>query len=185
MAMSAFLDQKLTRRFRSFDVNGNGFVERKDFEAATERMAKAFGHRSDTPAYQKLQELTARLWEGLAAFADTDGDGRISESEYKVAFTEKILAHPGAFDQAYKPWLDTIMEIVDADGDGRLNSAEYLRWASSMLGVHADHAEDAFRRLDRDEDGFINRDELVESIRDYYFSEDPDSTGNWLLGPLK
>ncbi|MCY0939323.1 EF-hand domain-containing protein [Streptomyces sp. H34-S4] len=45
-------------------------------------------------------------------------------------------------------------------------------------------AREVFRRLDQDGDGLITRDDLLEAIREYYFNDDPESAGSWLLGPL-
>ncbi|MCM0593425.1 MAG: hypothetical protein ACSI46_08700 [Gloeotrichia echinulata DVL01] len=41
--MNDFLDRKLSKRFRSFDYNGNGFIERSDFEISVARLAEEFG----------------------------------------------------------------------------------------------------------------------------------------------
>jgi Ca2+-binding EF-hand superfamily protein len=43
LEISPFLDRKLARRFRTYDNDGDGFIEREDFEQAAARMSKAFG----------------------------------------------------------------------------------------------------------------------------------------------
>ena len=37
MEISAFLDRKPARRFRTYDTDGDGFIEREDFVAAAAR----------------------------------------------------------------------------------------------------------------------------------------------------
>jgi Ca2+-binding EF-hand superfamily protein len=84
--MNDFLDRKLSKRFRSFDYNGNGFIERSDFEMSVARLAEEFGHELESPARQRLLDLSLGLWDQYLQVADTNGDGRISEAEYKEAF---------------------------------------------------------------------------------------------------
>lgn len=65
------------------------------------------------------------------------------------------------------------MDIADLDGDGRLTHAEHVRWIGSLMNVPADEAAKIALRLDADGDGFIDRHEILEAIRAYYFDEDP------------
>ncbi|WP_030257108.1 EF-hand domain-containing protein [Streptomyces violens] len=185
MEISAFLDQKLARRFATYDSDGDGFIEREDFTSAVARTAEAFGHRPDSPARQRLHDLSLQLWSHLAKVADADGDGRISEAEYKSAFAAGLLETPGSFDDGYRPFLDAIMNIADADGDGKLTQDEHVRWTGALMNLPATDAAEVFRRLDGDADGLITTGDLLEAIREYYFNDDPQSTGSWLLGPLK
>ena len=186
MEMSAFLDRKLARRFATYDSDGNGFIEREDFALAVARMADEFGHRPGSPARQRLHDLGLELWSHLVGVADADGDGRISEAEYKAAFAAGLLETPGSFDDGYRPFLDAIMEIADTDGDGRITHDEHIRWTGALMNLPATDAAEITRRLDGDGDGLITTDDLLEAIRAYYFDDDPaTSTGSWLLGPLE
>jgi Ca2+-binding EF-hand superfamily protein len=184
MEISPFLDRKLARRFKTFDGNGNGFIERADLVEAAARMAEEFGHGADSAARRRLEDLSGGLWDHLAAVADADGDGRISESEYKAAFAAGLLETPESFDATYVPFLEAIMAIADADRDGKLTVDEQIRWTGSLMHLPEEDAREVFRRLDQDGDGYITTREMLEAIREYYFDERPGSAGAWLLGPL-
>jgi Ca2+-binding EF-hand superfamily protein len=184
MEISTFLDRKLARRFRTYDTDGHGFIEREDFVEAAARLGEEFGHGPDSPARQRLHELCVQLWQHLSTVADADSDGRIGQAEYKAAFAAGLLETPASFDEGYRPFLDAIMEIADVDGDGKLDVDEHVRWSGSLMGIFETDTREAFRRLDQDADGFITTDDLLEAIREYYFNDDPDSGGSWLLGPL-
>jgi hypothetical protein len=85
MEITAFLDRKLSHRFRTIDTDGDGFIERSDFEVPVTRVGAEFGHQPGSPALGELMRPSLQLWESLAAAADGDHDGRISEAEYKGA----------------------------------------------------------------------------------------------------
>ncbi|MBW4570726.1 MAG: EF-hand domain-containing protein [Tolypothrix carrinoi HA7290-LM1] len=182
--MNDFLDRKLSQRFRTFDDDRNGFIERIDFEMSVARLAEEFGHESESPARQRLLDLSLGLWEHLLQVADTNTDGRISEAEYKAAFRLGLLEIPETFDQIYIPFLSAIMDIVDQDRDGKLTVTDEIRWTGAMMHLSEQDAREIFRHLDQDADGFITTRELLEAIRGYYFDNSPDSPGYWLLGPL-
>lgn len=184
MEISTFLDRKLSRRFTTYDSDHDGYIEREDFTLAAARMGEAFGHGPDSPARQHLERLCLELWHHLASVSDTDDDGRISEAEYKAAFAKGMLETPESFDAGYRPFLDAIMTIADTDGDGKLDVDEEVRWTGSLMNLPEADAREVHRRLDTDGDGYITTDDLLEAIRGYYFNEDPDSEGSWLLGPL-
>ncbi|UGY92311.1 EF-hand domain-containing protein [Streptomyces gobiensis] len=181
--MSEFLNDKLSRRFRTWDRDGNGYLERSDFVQGADRLGDAFNRPADSPQRQQMREMCQRLWEGLRKFADADGDGRVSEAEYRRAFTELIVKQPGAFDAAYAPFVSTLMAMADHDGDGRLDRDEYRSWFVTAFGITEHDADTAFDKVDADGDGHVTEEEMVAAIRDYYFSNDPDASGNWLLGP--
>ncbi|WP_394829388.1 EF-hand domain-containing protein [Pendulispora albinea] len=185
MGISAFLERKLAKRFETFDTNGDGAIERVDFELSVERMGRAFGLDADDARLQRLRALSLGLWEHLASAADRDGDGRIDLAEYEEAFVTGLLETPESFDQGYVPFLEAIFAIADTDGDGRLDVAEHIRWTGSLMNLPEADARDIHRRLDRDGDGYIASRDLLDAIREFYFDEHPESAGSWLLGKLK
>ena len=183
MEITAFLERKLARRFRTYDTDGDGFVEREDFTQAGKRTTEAFGLAADDPKAVRFHAQLAGLWELLSSVADTDGDGRISVEEYKTAFANGLLETPTSFDDHYVPFLDAVMAIADSDGDGRLTLEEHVRWTGALMNL-SEHDARGIHDLLSDEDGLLATKALLEAIREFYFSEDPAEAGNWLLGSL-
>jgi Ca2+-binding EF-hand superfamily protein len=179
MPLSEFSDQKTNRIFRVFDTDGDGVIERSDFDLAAGRAGEAFGLGPDSPAAQALQQANSHLWTVLAA-ADTDGDGRISLADSKDAATG-LQADP-AYAAALDALFDALVAIADGDGDGKLTQDEYIRLFAARAGVAEDHAGVAFRRIDTDGDGFVTAEEIKAAIREYHLNDDPESAGAWLLG---
>ena len=183
MEITAFLDRKLARRFRTYDSDGDGFIEREDFTQAAERTTKAFGLTDDDPKAVRFHTTLDGLWERLSPVTDQDRDGRISVDEYKKAFANGLLETPESFDEGYVPFLDALMAIADEDGDGKLTLDEHVTWSGALMGISERNAR-GIHDLLSDEDGLLATAALLDAIREYYFSEDPASSGNWLLGSL-
>ncbi|KNE63979.1 hypothetical protein, variant [Allomyces macrogynus ATCC 38327] len=82
--------------FRIYDINGDGFIERKELFKIMSQMYSAF-YNEDQSA--RIHELVARFFEDL----DVNGDGQLSLTEYKlqamkepliVDFLQQFLADP-------------------------------------------------------------------------------------------
>ncbi|WP_280383513.1 EF-hand domain-containing protein [Nocardia wallacei] len=118
MQTSDFLRRKLERRFQTFDFDGNGRIDRGDFESSATAVADAFGHGADSPARQRLLELSLRLWDLLASVADTDGDGLLDADEH-VRWTGALMHLPESDAR-------TIHHRLDTDGDGHISTDDLL-----------------------------------------------------------
>ncbi|MFD5824448.1 EF-hand domain-containing protein [Lentzea sp. NPDC060358] len=184
MTIPPFLDRRLSRRFSTYDSDQDGYVERADFDLASERLTSAFGLRADDLQAKRFHEQLLGVWDHLAAMTDVDDDGKISLAEYKAAFAEGLLGRPEAFDDIYVPYLDALLAVADHDGDGQIGIEEHVRWSQALMNVPDPDARTAHARLDHDGDGLIGTDDLLAALRAYYFSEDPDGPGAWLLGPV-
>ncbi|HUQ54263.1 EF-hand domain-containing protein [Lentzea sp.] len=184
MKITPFLDRRLSRRFATYDSDQDGYVERADFDLASHRLTSAFGLRDDDLQAKRFHEQLLSVWDHLAAMTDVNDDGRISLSEYKTAFANGVLGRPEAFDDIYVPYLDALMAVADHDGDGQIGVEEHVRWSQALMNVSPSDARAAHARLDHDGDGLIGIEDLLAALRAYYFSEDPEGPGAWLLGPV-
>lgn len=183
MEITAFLERKLARRFRTYDTDGDGFIGREDFTAAGSRTTRAFGLTDDDPKSVRFHEALSGLWEQLSSATCTHDDGRISVDEYKKAFADGLLETQESFDAGYVPFLNAIMAIADEDGDGKLDAEEHVRWTGALMDLSEADARTVHDLLAGDEDLLSTRD-LLAAIREFYFSEDPLAAGNWMLGSL-
>jgi hypothetical protein len=183
MEITAFLDRKLARRFRTYDSDGDGFIGREDFTHAVERTTKAFGLAVDDPKAVRFHDTLMGLWDRLSSATGHDHSGRISLREYQEAFANGLLETPESFEEGYGPFLDAVMAIADSDGDGKLTVEEHITWTGALLNLSESDAR-VIHDLLSDEDGLMSTHALLEAIREFYFSEDPAKAGNWLLGSL-
>lgn len=184
MNISPFLDKKLARRFKTYDYDGNHYIERTDFEQSAAKLCAEFGHAPDSPARQRLDTLYSQLWERLVTATGSSQDNRISEAEYKQAFVNGLLVTPENFEQLYIPFNQAIIAIIDTNGDGKISLEEDVRWKKAIMNMSEPVIREVFPRIDRDGDGYITADEFLEAARQFYFNDDPQSIGSWLFGPL-
>lgn len=173
--------RKLRRSFEMYDADRDGSITRTDFEQLCDRLARHFGFEPGTPEYEELYAKQMGSWQALQQ-ADTDNDDRISREEF-VAAHDALMADREAFRALLSSLAGSVMELQDRDRDGRISRQEYVSGAP-VYGIRTEDAEEAFRRQDRDGDGYLSLEDLRRNIEEFYLSDDPEAPGNWINGPF-
>lgn len=184
LMLSDLQRRKYTANFNLYDTDGNGTVERSDFERVVDRWTRSHGLPPDSPDYARAQGTVLGIWEFVRTMGTPGGDG-VALSDWMAA-AERIVGakdDPVMMEQAYRAPARSLFAVMDRDGDGRVSEAEYCAYLGAY-GVEGDEAREAFGRLDRDGDGSITVDEWVENVVEFYFSDDPTAPGNWYIGPF-
>ncbi|SFS93612.1 EF-hand domain-containing protein [Saccharopolyspora flava] len=163
--------KKVSVVFTAMDVNEDGFLERADFEALTDRWERLRGGDG-----ADLREIMMRWWEALSATADADRDRRITQDEMlaAVADLQAMLDLVVATGEA-------MFEAVDEDGDGRVAEPEYARMIEAWTGRGAP-SRGEFGRLDRNGDGTLSKSEFVTHWLEFWSGDDEEAPGNHLFG---
>jgi Ca2+-binding EF-hand superfamily protein len=93
-----------------------------------------------------------------------------------------MLSTPEMYDQITVGTVDLLFEAFDGNGDGFF-SREDFRDFFTGYGIQ-DHAiaDEAFQKLDKAGQAKISKDEALERVKEFYFSNDPAAPGNWLFG---
>lgn len=177
--------RKASYYFDLIDQDDNGFIEARDFELRAERMAEARGI-TDEDDREALTERVMTWWEHLCAIADFDDDDRVTREEWET-YWESIQA---AINQGGEAEEKTIQSLERAargtfaaitTGDGAITEDEYTEWLDAW---GAKNSEQAFHRLDRNGSGHLSETDLIEAVKEFYLSNDPDAPGNALYGEL-
>jgi Ca2+-binding EF-hand superfamily protein len=174
---TALLKTKHDKLFDLLDHDGNGAIERDDFEQLAADLVKAGTDNPHAPAAEAVFDAYRRAFDRFVAHVDTDGDGVIARDEFHAAMATQSNRE-ARFDDIWGPTCDVEFDNVDVDGDGRLDLAEF---ASLMAGFgHTpDSASVTFSRLATG--GVITREVYYQAWKTYVSSDDDSATANAMM----
>lgn len=174
--------RKITRAFQLADMDHDGALEKSDYEQYAAQMAHSFDVAADSSAYQILLQKIMSDWEMSRTMLSKDDD-KITLQEF-LAFHDGVINSPmlDAFVAGYVDSTLAMWRVVDPHGPA--NAANPFRFARFLktFGVSQADADEAFRRLDKNGNGVMERDEMIAAQKEFFASDDPNAAGNWLLG---
>jgi Ca2+-binding EF-hand superfamily protein len=160
--------------FTAMDVNGDGFLERADFEALTERWTGIRGEAGS----ERLREIMMGWWDALHTASDENRDQRVTLEEVLAA-----VGNLGTMLDLVVATAESMFEAVDEDGDGRVSATEYARMIHAWTGDESP-TDAGFARLDLDGDGWISKSEFVSHWVEFWAGDDEDAPGTYVFGEL-
>lgn len=163
--------QKVSIVFSAMDADDDGFLERADFEALTERWVAL---RSADP--ERLRETMMRWWDVLREASDHNGDEKVTLPEVLTA-----VDRLGTMLDLVVATAESMFEAVDEDGDGRITAAEYGRMIRAWTDADTP-TDEVFDGLDLDGDGVISKSEFARHWVEFWAGDDPDAPGTHVFG---
>lgn len=179
--------KKLERKFHVFDANGDGFVQREDFDIIIDKLLQLRGLSTDSTAGGAVRDQYLDYWMTLQRFADANRDQRVSLAEWMEYHDaalefEKVLEEQGE-EGTLQPFAEVLFQMLDTNGDGQVSADEYCEFLQAYK-LDENAARQTFQHLDERNNGFITLEELFGLVEQFYASNDPEAAGNWLFGPL-
>ncbi|NEO99787.1 MAG: calcium-binding protein [Symploca sp. SIO2E9] len=171
--------KKWTRLFQVYDADGNGTVTQADFETIFQNLAQARNLEANSSEYNQIHAKFMEDWEHLQKDADKDNDGKVQLEEWLEHGDRRI--NDQSMYQTVVDLANQVFELLDLDGNGVITINEYKTILSSWR-VPEKIAEEIFPKLDFNDDGHISKEELVELMRQFHTSDDPDAPGNLFFG---
>ncbi|CBG72193.1 MULTISPECIES: EF-hand domain-containing protein [Streptomyces] len=165
--VSSEYERRIAARFATFDQDGNGWIDREDFSAASKAVLNEFGTTARSDKGQALYGGAEAFWQGMAGIADRDGDQRITRDEFVNGAVKRLRDNPDRFAEIARPFLHAALAVADADGDGRATVEEAAR-VLKALGAPEEVAAAAAATLDTDADGKVDEVEVVNAFARYF-----------------
>ncbi|MFF5360994.1 EF-hand domain-containing protein [Streptomyces scabiei] len=165
--VSSEYERRIAARFATFDQDGNGWIDREDFSAASKAVLNEFGTTARSDKGQALYGGAEAFWQGMAGMADRDGDQRITRDEFVNGAVKRLRDNPDRFAEIARPFLHAALAVADADGDGRATVEDAAR-VLKALGAPEEVAAAAAATLDADADGKVGEVEVVNAFARYF-----------------
>jgi len=181
--------KKIERLFTALDRDADGLLEGGDFSAVASKLAFARKVDVQSDTYKELLAVQMGWWENIRRAAQKDFNARVSLDEWTAfwsAWLDTVADEAGTDQQAaleaMKDSAIATFNLIDTDCDGRVTPSEYETWSRSFCLEY--DARTNFRRLDRNQDGVLTSDEVVNLLKEFFLTNDPEAPGNHLYGPL-
>ncbi|MDT0301423.1 EF-hand domain-containing protein [Streptomonospora wellingtoniae] len=156
--------ERLNERFAHWDNNGDGTIDRSDFEAEAREIMRKLGEDDTSPRGRAVFDAYTQMWDYLSSKA---GKSSLNADEFaEVAEAEIISQGDEGFSRVLRPTVRAIVDLLDKDGDGRVSPDEFSRWLDG-IGVAGD-PQAVFRSIDTNGNGYVTVDELMAAVRDYH-----------------
>jgi Ca2+-binding EF-hand superfamily protein len=172
--------ENINRVFAMLDLDGDGRIGWKDFEALSYGIAKEFGLETKSTEVQGLLAAYKDVWDYVREAADLDKDGWVAKAEFEEAHSTQHLSAGELLDK-WQVAADQCFDVADRDADGYID--EDALASIYRAGGVADRqvARAAFQAMDVSDDGQVNKAELSANVRALFTATDESMKGAQLL----
>ncbi|EGJ32782.1 MULTISPECIES: EF-hand domain-containing protein [Moorena] len=203
MVLTELQKRKLKKLFDLYDVDGSGVITEADYEKMAQSQAKVQGYQPGSLEYNIICSQFKTLWKNLQKEVDINDDGEVTLEEFLEHKAKQL-----SFKEQYRPlWLERqsgiktsqsyersyeedviakltnlIFERLDVDGNGEISRQEYKQGFLSHFS-DGNLTDEIFSKLDLNGDGHLSKEEVLQHVHDFFYSDDPEAPGNWILGP--
>ncbi len=173
--------RKLTKLFHLYDANDDGVLVQQDFIDLAKRLASLRQGLQASPQYAQLLAHFQQDWACLCKAADQDQDSRITLDEW-LHYYDHVLDDIKQYASRVIALVTLLFDAFDQNSNGQICEQEWI----SLLGVfnvQPIYASSIFLNLDVNQDGFLNQDEVLTLIHDFFYIDEPSAPANFMFGP--
>lgn len=164
---------KVRSVFTAMDGDGDGFLERRDFQALADRWTAL-----RTGDDERLSRIMLGWWQTLLSASDRDRDNKVTLDEVLLV-VDQLPQMP----DAVVATAAAMFEAIDADQDGYVSASEYRQMIEAWNGRATD-TDAIFPALDTDGDGKLSRAEFSTLWFEFWAGDNADAPGTLVFGPL-
>ena len=179
--ISDLQERKLKRIYEILDFNNNGVIEEGDFISIAENLCILWDLKEGSDEYENMMNRFAEGWKRFNYYVNNE-DERV-DWEYLLKLANEFLVEENAerFSAYVEEFAGEIFDNFDTNNDGNISVDEYIDLFVAYR-IEVRYSAKAFRKLDRNHDNMISRDELMKAVNEFFLSSDEDAPGNWLFG---
>ncbi|ATE56496.1 MULTISPECIES: EF-hand domain-containing protein [Actinosynnema] len=164
--------RKMSAVFGAMDANGDGKLEKADFDALTKRWL-AVSRDADA---EVLRSTMDRWWTVLREASDHNDDDEVTLDEVITAAGDQMLMLDLVVSTA-----EAMFAAVDLDGSGSVTAQEYATMIHAWTGNDAS-TDEVFALLDLDGNGELSKSEFARHWVEFWAGDDPDAPANNVFG---
>ncbi|MBK0869259.1 MAG: EF-hand domain-containing protein [Saccharopolyspora sp.] len=167
--MNAVISDRLKARFDRWDVAGKGVLRRSDFEHEADRIVRAFGRGSTSPAARDLRNALCWMFDVVAGESGARPDGSVNEQQFRRVCEDLIFEQgEAAFNRMLTPVLTAVIGLCAKKDEGRIDRAEFAKWLSAH-GMSVADGGVAFDKIDHYGRGELSLNQMLQAVRDYHY----------------
>jgi Ca2+-binding EF-hand superfamily protein len=166
--MATVQEERLEQRFRLWDNDGDGDVDKADWESEANEILSNLDVDPASPKGSAVKDSYSQMWEYLAGAAGVGTDGALDLDAFKAVVEAEMLKDGNAgFANVLRPTITAIVQVLDVNGDNQISPNEFTGWLKAV-GVPDTDADSAFAAIDTNGNGYLSIDELVNAVRDFH-----------------
>lgn len=167
--MNTVISERLKARFDRWDVAGKGVVRRTDFEHEADRIVRAFGRGTTSPAARNLRSALCWMFDVVAGESGARPDGAVSEQQFREVCESLIFEHgEAAFNRMLTPVVSAVIGLCEKRDEGRINRTEFATYLCAH-GMSMNDGLVAFDKIDCFDRGELSLAEMLQAVRDYHY----------------
>lgn len=172
--------RKLTHLFNILDADKNGILQPDDFTIVADRISNLLGYSKDSNSRLSLEARSFRLFIQLLTDLNKE-EASIYYEEWIELFDKILLKNERLMYSYIQRTAAYMFMLFDQNGDQVVSEEEYMDMFRAY-NISDEYVRIAFKKLDDNGDGVLQKDEIIYGFHDFFMSSDPDAKGNWIFG---
>lgn len=179
--MNQILEIKHAHYFNLLDTNHDGVLNESDFLHLSLRYCSAFGLQTSSRWYSSIQSIFLGNWKLLSE--SVESKKAITKEQWLQFTSNHLITQRATYQSFVVNQTKLLIDLFDTNRDGYLQFNEYIDMLK-CYNINTQSALDSFKILDLNYDKKLSHEEIIQSLRQYFTSTNPNTPGNHFFGVI-